>query len=270
VQDLTFDQLGENEKVALTVAILYPHRTLIGVLPTLFKFEPRASDSTYYRYYRQGQDKLRERGMLDGEGFPTVTAFKVIPTSILVQMAKDLNKELRLLYKECREEASRATNAKTEMEREIEALKEKFDFTRSYDQLKPSLSSSLQNDIDAAIEMFKKGDYGSAIVKAYLSSEVLGGNLFRLLYGNEEGAKVGKRHQDKLKKMWHDEQLEKHEQPGIQVIASLFSVILWYRNKMGAHKELPPSMEAARTCIVSLLQAIEEFKRLGFKDVMTS
>jgi hypothetical protein len=89
------------------------------------------------------------------------------------------------------------------------------------------------------------------MVKAYLASEVLGRNLFRLLYGDKEGEKVGKQG-DRLKKMWNDEQLEKHKHPGIQVIASLFSVMLWYRNKMGAHKELSPSMEAARTSIVAL------------------
>jgi hypothetical protein len=265
---MTYEQLDENEKVALKVAIRFPHRSLIAVLPSLFGLG--ASDSTYYRYYRQGQDKLKQRGMLDGEGFPTDMSFKVIPTSMLVQMTKDLSKELRLLDKEHHQEESRARDLRTEMEREMGALKEKFDFTRSYDGLKRSLSLSLQNDIDAAIEMFGKGDYNSAIVKAYLPSEVLGGNLFRLLYGNAEDAKVGKRHQDKLKKMWNDEQLEKHEHPGIQVIASLFSVILWYRNKMGAHKELSPSMEAARTCIVALLQAIQELKRLGFKDVIAS
>jgi hypothetical protein len=274
MQGITYDQLDENEKVALTVAILFPHRTLSAVLPRLFKLE--ASDSTYYRYYRQGRDKLRERGMLDGEGFPTDMSFKVMPTSMLVQMTKDLSKELRLLDKEHREEESRARDAykqvwdaKTEMGREMEALKEKFDFMRSYDELKHSLSLSLQNDIDAAVEMFRKGSYDSAIVKAYLASEVLGRNLFRLLYGSDEVAKVGK-HENKLKKMWTDEQLEKRKHPGIQVIASLFSVILWYRNKMGAHKELSPSMEAARTCIVALLQAIGELKRLGFKDVIAS
>jgi hypothetical protein len=269
MQDLTFDQLDENEKVALTVAILYPHRTLIAVLPRLFKFEPRASDSTYYRCYRQGQDKLREKGMLDGEGFPTDMLFKVIPASMLVQMTKDLSRELRLLDKQHRDEEGRARDQKTEMTREMEALKEKLDFRRSYDQLKRSLSLSLQNDIDTAIQMFWKGDYDSAMVKAYLPSEVLGRNLFRLLYGDKEGAKVGKQG-DRLKKVWNDEQLEKRKHPGIQVIASLFSVILWYRNKMGAHKELSPTMEAARTCIVALLQAIEELKRLGFKDVLAS
>jgi hypothetical protein len=181
MQDITYDQLDENERVALRVAIVYPHRTLKAVLPGLFKFEPRAADSTYYRYYSRGQDKLKEKGMLDLENFPTDIAFKVMPNNVLMEMTKEPSKELRVLDKEHRQEESRARDLKTEMEKEMEVLKEKFDFRSSYDELKRGFSLPFQNYIDAAIERFGKGDYDSAIVKAYLLSEALGRTLFRLL-----------------------------------------------------------------------------------------
>ncbi|MGQ9722238.1 MAG: hypothetical protein ACUVXA_13060 [Candidatus Jordarchaeum sp.] len=46
--------------------------------------------------------------------------------------------------------------------------------------------------------------------------------------------------------MRNDEHLEKHKYLGLTIIASFFSIILWYRNKMAAHTEMPPTIEAAR------------------------
>jgi hypothetical protein len=124
-------------------------------------------------------------------------------------------------------------------------------------------TQSLREDVGNAIELFKRGEYDSAIVKSYKVSETLLRNFFASIYGSQDADKVRK-HEAKLKRMWNDEQLEKGKYPGIQLVASLFAVILWFRNKIGAHVELPPSMEAARISIVALLQSIAELRRLGF------
>jgi hypothetical protein len=98
---------------------------------------------------------------------------------------------------------------------------------------------------------------------------LLRADLFKSLYGDDAVEKVSK-HENRLKKIWTDEQLEKHKYPGVQVIASLFSIILWYRNKMAAHAtDISPTMTGARISIVALLQAIAELKRLGFIPPIT-
>jgi len=285
---LDYDKLTESEKVALIVAITFPHRTLISVLPKLFKW--KASDSTYYRYHREGYDKLIDKGLLK-DGKPTELAFKILPQNILLQIVKDLREEIMTLYNE----TSKTTNElwesrrnlsqlkeeyiflekeneriKSEIERfiELRELKEKIDFTNIYDELKLILSKSLAKDVDKAIELFKRDEYDSAIVKSYVITEILLHNLYKIIYGIDDAKKVRK-HEHRLKKIWNDDQLEKYKYPGIQLVASLFSIILWYRNKMGAHRELPPTIEAARISINALLQSLKEIRRLGFTSVFS-
>ena len=57
--EIDYDKLDEAEKVALTVAIAFPHCALKEILPKLFKW--KASDSTYYRYHHEGYEELREK-----------------------------------------------------------------------------------------------------------------------------------------------------------------------------------------------------------------
>lgn len=149
----------------------------------------------------------------------------------------------------------------------LQEVHDKVDFTRTYDRLKSILSRSklIQSEIEASIEMFKVGSYDFSIVKAYKVSERLLRDIFRRIYGDEEAKRVRK-HKDRLKRLWNDEKLEKQNYPGIQAIASLFSTILWYRNKMGAHTELHPTIEAARITLMALLQSFVEIERLGFWD----
>jgi len=97
-------------------------------------------------------------------------------------------------------------------------------------------------------------------MKVNLISEVLCRILFKRLYGVDDAKKT--KHEHKLKKMWTDEQIEKHQYSGVHLIASLLSIILWYRNKMAAHAELKPTMDAARICIIALLQSVQELRRL--------
>jgi hypothetical protein len=244
------DQLDEDEKVALKVAILYPHRTLKEVLPELFGFV--ASDSTYYKKHDKGREKLKLKGILDEKGCPTDRAFDIIPVNMLRPMVKDLHKELTTLNKEKYKLIDEKDRELTELRMMMQNIQEMFDFTANLTPLPPAL----REGIDEAIKLFREKSYDSSIVKTYKISEMLVKDLFKDLYGDEELGKVRK-HEDRLKKMWADEETEKKKYPGLRLIASLFSVILWYRNKMGAHAELEPTKEAARICLDSLLQALE-------------
>lgn len=95
----------------------------------------------------------------------------------------------------------------------------------------------------------------------YRVSEYLGKSLFVFLYLDQADQRV--KHEDKLKRIWNDEEKEKHVRPGIKAIASLLSVILWYRNKMAAHTEMEPTQDAARICLISTIQALKEIERMS-------
>jgi hypothetical protein len=261
----TYEQLDENEKVALGVAILYPYHTLKEVLPKLFKFE--ASLSTYYRMHDEGRKKLIDKGILDSQGRPTEKAFEIIPIEKLRPTLKDLYNELMKLKKEKDESETKKDNEINELRMNLQNVQEMFDFT-IYHDLTP-LPQALQKDIDKAILVFKEKSYDLAIVKTYTISETLVKNLFAYLYGNEELEKVHK-HENRLKKIWADEEKEKKKYPGLLLLASLFSVILWYRNKMGAHKELKSTKEAARICLESLFQSIRQLKEMKLENLITT
>ena len=184
---------------------------------------------------------------------------------LLAEKGRDITREFIWPKSKQQKQRPPTTQAKNKSETllELKNIQDKFDFTRVYDKVKISLPQSLRDDIGNAIELFKRENYDSAIVKSYKVSEIILRNIFTSIYASPDAEKVRK-HEDKLKRIWNDEQLEKTKYPGIQLVASLFSVILWYRNKMGAHAELPPSMEAARISLIALLQSIAELRRLGF------
>lgn len=125
------------------------------------------------------------------------------------------------------------------------------------------IPQQMRNYINKAISRIHQRSFSEAIMNCYRVSETLVKILFNFLYPNLKNKRI--KHEDKLKKIWNDEEKEKKEYPGIRVIASLFAVILWYRNKMGAHIEMEPTKEAARICVTSIVQALIEFKRLGIK-----
>jgi hypothetical protein len=114
--------------------------------------------------------------------------------------------------------------------------------------------------IRKAILRINEGSYSETIMNCYRVSETLTEILFDFLYSPAK--KMPTKHADKLKRIWNDEEKEKREHSGIRVIASLFAVILWYRNKMGAHMVMKPTRRAAVICLMSLIQALTEFKRL--------
>jgi len=131
------------------------------------------------------------------------------------------------------------------------------DFTQ-----KLELRGDIRRDISKAFVRYGEGSYGEAIINCYLVSEILTRSLFNSLYPEDKDKRI--KHEDKLKRIWNDEEKEKQKEfGGIKVIASLLSAILWYRNKMGAHREMEPTMEGARITIMSLIQTLIEFQRLG-------
>jgi len=127
------------------------------------------------------------------------------------------------------------------------------------------LPELLRNRIDKALTRIDERSYSEAIINCYLVSETLVIDLFAFLYPDLNDKQI--KHEDKLKRIWNDEEKEKHEFPGIKVIASLLAVVLWYRNKMGAHTEMKPNKGAARICASSLIQTLVELKRLGIVHI---
>jgi len=283
--DITYEQLDENERVALTYIIAYSHLTMREALPKLFG--RKASESTHYRNYRKGLGSLKERSILDEDGNPTDLVFRIIttaPQGVLKQAIEHLRNNVhecwRKFYDKSIEYGRVESQLKSlqdenktlrgELERleELRQAKEKLDFTEHYQRLKSEISEELKLEVDKAIERFYADDYVSTILNAYRVSEKITRGLFKHLYGENEAEKVRK-HEDRLKRLWNDDHLEKREYPGISVIASLFSIILWYRNKMAAHTEMPPTMEAARISLTALIQSIEELKRLKLTEKIT-
>ena len=87
-----YSQLSDEEKAALKRAIVFPHQTLKTILPELF------NTSWYpglYKRHSRGCNSLEERGFLDDRGNPTDLAFEMLPTKVLTNMVKELNKEIK-------------------------------------------------------------------------------------------------------------------------------------------------------------------------------
>jgi len=121
----------------------------------------------------------------------------------------------------------------------------------------------MRNYIEKGISRIHQRSFSEAIMNCYRVSETLVKILFNFLYPSLKNKRI--KHEDKIKRIWNDEEKEKKEYPGIRVIASLLAVVLWYRNKMGAHTEMTPTKEGARICVGSLIQALIEFERLDIK-----
>ena len=121
----------------------------------------------------------------------------------------------------------------------------------------------IENYLRKSLIRIRERSYSEAISNCYRVSEALIKILFAFLYPDKKEKRV--KHEDKLKKIWNDEEMEKRNYPGIRVIASLLAVVLWYRNKMSGHLEMRPTKEGATICIESTLQALIEFNRLNIE-----
>jgi len=92
----TYDQLDYDEKTAIEIAIVYPHRALSRILPEFYS----GSISTLYRYRKKGVEKLISKGLLDLQEHPTALAFETVPEKYLRKMTLKLHRELISLEKE--------------------------------------------------------------------------------------------------------------------------------------------------------------------------
>lgn len=109
-----YDQLDQDEKTAIEIAIVYPHRALSRILPEFYS----GSISTLYRYRKKGVEKLKSKGLLDLQEHPTALAFETVPEKYLRKMTLKLHRELISLEKE----RSANENAKFAAQSELRRL----------------------------------------------------------------------------------------------------------------------------------------------------
>jgi hypothetical protein len=124
----SFEQLDENERFALEVAILNESATLVG--PTLFK----ASESTYYRYDKDGREKLCQKGILDQKYRPTSLAFDILPLDNAKRLLAKLvrkNEDLWDDRKRAWDEKSKVALACQELEKTVASQRNEVDTLRS-------------------------------------------------------------------------------------------------------------------------------------------
>lgn len=213
---------------------------------------------------------IRINEILDPDELAEVRRYRSDPVieSIQIQM-KGIESERRRIIKidthaSKEERIGQLVEENTRLLRTIERLKtdiEKLNPRKCLEKI--TIPQQMERYIEKAMRRVDEGSFSDAIMNCYRVSETLADILFNFLYHDAKKKRI--KHEDKLKKIWNDEEKEKKEYPGIRVIASLLAVILWYRNKMGAHTEMTPTKQGARICIVSLIQAIVEFDRLGIK-----
>lgn len=211
-----------------------------------------------YASANYGKKKVKEitKNLVD-RGFLKMNGFISIPERILSDYVAESLDIILLEFKRASEENMQLVEKNSSLSSKME----QFDPSISLEKLK--LPHEVKNYIVKAIARIDEKSYSEAIINCYRVSENLAKILFNFLYPNAKSGRV--KHEDRLKKIWNDEEKEKHHNSGIKVIASLLSVILWYRNKMAAHTEMKPTEEAARITVFSLIQSLVEFDRLGIK-----
>jgi len=128
---LSFEQLDENERFALEVAIRNESAKAVG--PAFFK-GVRASDSTYYRYNADGREKLCQKAILDQKYRPTSLAFDILPLDnakhLLARLARK-NEELHDNWNRTLDEKFKAAQTSQELEKTVASLRNELDILRS-------------------------------------------------------------------------------------------------------------------------------------------
>ena len=189
----------------------------------------------------------------------------VRPIQIQMKSTKKKRKTTKISKSVSAEERIRQlVEENSRLSRNIKQLKteiEKLDPRSALEKI--MVPQHMRNYIQKAFSRIDERSFSEAIMNCYRVSENLVKTVFNLLYPDSKNKRI--KHEDKLKRIWNDEEKEKQGYPGIRVITSLLAVILWYRNKMGAHTEMTPTKEAARICVASLIQALIEFNRLGME-----
>jgi hypothetical protein len=190
-------------------------------------------------------------------GFLRIDGSISIPKPILLDYLTENIEEILVEFKQVSEKGKQLIEENQYLSSRIK----QFDPSVSLEKLRPP--DEVRNYTAKAITRLDEKSYSEAIINCYRVSENLARVLFDFLYPDAKNERM--KHEDRLKRIWNDEEREKRQSPGLKVIASLLSVILWYRNKMAAHVEMRPTQEAARITVFSLIQSLIEFDRLGIK-----
>jgi len=260
-------QLTEQEKYIFRKVLSFSNSVVPAILYDAIFDDVDRGVGPFHGYASSSYGKKRAKEIimhLMRRGFLILDGSVAIPDRVLSDFVTVNSNELVSVFKETSEKIEHLAKENSELSLNIEILKteiEKWDPKSALQALK--VPKSIRRRIGKAIARIAERSFSEAIINCYLVSETLVTALFNFLYPSSKDKRI--KHEDKLKKIWTDEKKEKHDFPGIKVIASLLSVILWYRNKMGAHTEMTPTKEAARISVASLIQALSEFERLGIK-----
>jgi hypothetical protein len=144
-----YDQLDSNEKIALEIAIVYPHKAYSTVLPNFY--EKGFSRGTLYRYHAEGVKKLEAKGFLDRQGRPTSLAFQIIPNGILKEMISKIHFHIVQITEETSREKNSFITASTELRKTKEHSEEVETALRKAQQQLAELS---QNRVRNVIQTF--------------------------------------------------------------------------------------------------------------------
>jgi hypothetical protein len=145
-----YNSLDNDEKIALEVAIVYPNKTLIEILPKYYGNE--ASKSTLYRYHQNGTIKLSAKGLLDTQLHPTQLSFDVCPLNVLKQATFDLHVQLVNTALE----KNKVISAKSLLTQELDGLKLKLlSLEQSLKVTAEELTLTKQSKTNMVLKRFK-------------------------------------------------------------------------------------------------------------------
>ena len=146
---INYNELDNDEQIALEVAIAYPNKSLTEILPHFYGYN--MSKSTLYRYHQMGVTKLSARGFLDRQGRPTEPSFEIFPFEKIKKIALSLHVELVRLD----DEKNKAIAAKYLTEDELKKIKKQAE----------NLETSLRN-ANQQLTMFNE-DKVKSVLKTF-------------------------------------------------------------------------------------------------------
>ncbi len=128
MSSVRFLRLNSKERVALKMAIMYPHKSYKEILPKLFmKDFPGMSDATYRKYHKEGIQSLIGKGLLNNDGNPTINTYSTISGPLATQLIGDASREIYSLldmYEEYRDKCWDYEKKIREYEEKVSSLNE--------------------------------------------------------------------------------------------------------------------------------------------------
>lgn len=145
----TYEQFDRDEKIALELAIVYPHKSASEMLRKFY--ERGTSKSTLYKYHKRGADKLAQKGFLDIQNRPTELAFQVIPLDFLKKIVANLHYQLIELKSEKNEAEASNWNTTAELRKTKEQIEKLENSLRGITQ---QLALFKKNRVNSVLETF--------------------------------------------------------------------------------------------------------------------